>query len=193
MTSSSQELLLAIAREAIVENLTGTISPTLARVIANPPDDLTGDEGAFVTLKKRGLEPTAPGSLRGCIGNIIGKRPLFRLVQRLACESAFHDARFRPVRLQELENLTIEISVLTVPKPVASHREIMVGRHGVILSYGFHRSVFLPQVATEQGWSKDQMLSHLAMKAGLSSDAWREEGCSFDVFEALVFGEDQTA
>jgi len=189
MESSSKELLLAIAREAIIEDLTGKVSPTLASVAANPPHDMIGDEGAFVTLRRSDLAPSEPGSLRGCIGNIIGKRPLYRLVQRLACESAFHDPRFRPVRLHELEDLYVELSILTVPIPVEGPEEIEIGRHGVILTNGYHRAVFLPQVATEQGWDRDRMLAHLCMKAGLAPDAYTGGTCNFQVFEALVFSE----
>ena len=190
MTEDSKDLLLAIAREAIIEDLTGTISPTLARVAVTPPGDIVGEEGAFVTLKKRGYATQGGSSLRGCIGNIIGRRPLYRLIQRLACESAFHDPRFSPVRLSELESLIVEISVLTVPFSIVSYQDIEVGKHGVILTLGYHRAVFLPQVAIEQGWDKELMLAHLAMKAGLAPDGWRDERCSFEVFEALVFAED---
>nr|MBC8426681.1 AMMECR1 domain-containing protein [bacterium] len=71
-------------------------------------------------------------------------------------------------------------------------RDIEIPRHGVVLACGPRRSVFLPQVAAEEGWDRDTMLSHLAMKAGLEPDAWRE-GASFQVFEAEVFAEEETA
>jgi len=190
MTRQSQLDLLAIAREAIVEQLSKTGSAAFTRVDTLPPAELCGAEGAFVTLKQRGLSPSAAGSLRGCIGNIIGKPPLYRLVQRLACESAFHDPRFSPVRLQEMSQLRLEISVLTVPVPVQSFQEIEVGRDGVILTNGYHRAVFLPQVATEQGWSREEMLSHLAMKAGLYPSAWQQTTTTFEVFQAEVFQEE---
>ena len=189
MQDSSKELLLTIAREAIIEELTGKISPTLARVAVQPPHDVSGDEGAFVTLKRSDLAADEPWSLRGCIVNIIGKRPLYRLIQRLACESAFHDPRFNAVRISELEHLFIEISVLSVPYRIESIDEIELGTHGVILRCNFHRAVFLPQVAPEQGWDVTQMLSHLSMKAGLPPDAYTRDDCSFQVFEALVFSE----
>lgn len=190
MDTREQNLLLAIARESILETLEGTGSKTYDMVKANPPDSLCGLEGAFVTLKRKGFQPGAVGSLRGCIGNIIGEKPLYRLVRRLANESAFHDPRFSPVRSDELDTLSIEISVLSVPRDIDSPEKIVVGTDGVILTCGYKRAVFLPQVATEQGWDRDTMLNHLAMKAGLYPTAWHQQQCEFAVFQADVFGED---
>lgn len=184
MTKTSQDLLLAIAREAIVGELTGKISPTLAHVAATPVPELMGSEGAFVTLKKK---PSL--ALRGCIGNIIGRAPLYRLVERLACESAFHDPRFQPVYLEELEKVVLEISVLTVPRPLTNFDEIILGTHGVILSLGFRKAVFLPQVALEACWSREELLKQLAHKAGLAGNAWQDENATIEIFEALVFSE----
>lgn len=190
MTIDSQRALLCIAREAIEEVLTGDHSTTFARIAQDPPLELTGEEGAFVTLKQRGLSPTVAGSLRGCIGNIIGTGPLYKLIKHLACESAFHDPRFPPVRIAELSQLRLEISILTVPKPISSPAKIVVGRDGVLLTKGMHRSVFLPQVAVEQEWDREEMLNHLAMKAGLYPSAWQQESCRFDVFQAEIFQEE---
>jgi AmmeMemoRadiSam system protein A len=190
MTIDSQRALLCIAREAIEEVLSGKPSPAFARIAADPPEEVTGEEGAFVTLKQRGLSPAAAGSLRGCIGNIIATGPLYKLIKHLAGESAFHDPRFPPVRLTELSQLRIEISILTVPKPVASVSEIVVGQDGVLLTKGTHRSVFLPQVAIEQGWDREEMLNHLAMKAGLYPSAWQQQSCLFEVFQAEIFQEE---
>lgn len=189
MTREGQKILLSIARESIMEALTGKPSPTLARVDANPIKEISGAEGAFVTLKQRGVSPKE-GALRGCIGNIIGQKPLYRMIYRLAQESAFHDPRFPRVRLEEMDHLRIEISVLTVPRPVSGPQEIVIGRDGVILTCGHHRAVFLPQVAVEQGWDLEQMLSHLAMKAGVYPTAWKHGDCSFEVFQAEVFEEE---
>ena len=190
MTIDSQRALLRIAREAIEEVLIGTPSTTFAKTAENPPDELKGEEGAFVTLKQRGLSPMAAGSLRGCIGNIISAGPLYKLIKHLACESAFHDPRFQPLRSAELTQILIEISILTVPKPISSPTKIVVGRDGVLLYKGMHRSVFLPQVAVEQGWDREEMLNHLAMKAGLYPSAWQQESCRFEVFQAEIFQEE---
>lgn len=189
MEQRHRELLLAIARESIMETLTAKPSPTLAKVALRVPPELSGDEGAFVTLKQRSITKGAELSLRGCIGNILGQRPLFRLVHRLAKESAFHDPRFAPVRLEEMVRLLIEISVLTVPRRIDDPEEIEVGRDGVLLTCGLHRAVFLPQVALEQRWDRIQMLDHLAMKAGMPPAGWREKGSRFEVFQAEIFEE----
>ncbi|MEK7374300.1 MAG: AmmeMemoRadiSam system protein A, partial [Thermodesulfobacteriota bacterium] len=137
--------------------------------------------GVFVTLKKH-------GNLRGCIGRMIPDRPLATLVGAMALQSAFEDARFRQVALEEVPKLEIEISVLTPMKPVSGPGDIVVGRDGVLLQKGGRSAVFLPQVAPEQGWGRDEMLNQLSLKAGLPPGAWREEA-RFSTFQALVFGE----
>ena len=133
----------------------------------------------FVTLKKR-------GQLRGCIGSIYPSRPLWKDLVERAVDAAAHDPRFEPVRPEELPDLSLEISVLTPLKKVSGPEDIVVGRDGVALTKGFHRAVFLPQVAPEQGWDRDTMLSFLARKAGLPPEAWKE-GCTFETFQAQVF------
>jgi AmmeMemoRadiSam system protein B/AmmeMemoRadiSam system protein A len=138
--------------------------------------------GVFVTLQRE-------GQLRGCIGSIEGREPLCDGVIRNAINAALEDPRFPPVELEELGDLHIEISVLTPLREVAGPQEIEVGRHGVVLERNGRRAVFLPQVAPEQGWDRDTMLTQLARKAGLPGDAWRE-GAKFKVFEALVFEEE---
>ena len=190
MNEENRQHLLRIARESIQETLTGEPSATFALIERNPPHELQGAEGAFVTLKRKGISPGGDGALRGCIGNILGQKPLYRLIQRLARESAFHDPRFQAVHLEELAHLTIEISVLTIPRPIESPEEIVVGTDGVLLTCGHHRAVFLPQVATEQGWDRETMLNHLAMKAGMYPTAWQQSECLFEVFQAEVFEED---
>ena len=137
--------------------------------------------GAFVTLKER-------GDLRGCIGEIFPKRPLFEAVMDHALNSALHDPRFSPVTAAELPQLEFEISALTPPRPVASYHEIVLGRHGMVLAKRGRSAVFLPQVAPEQGWDLPTTLTHLAQKAGLRADDWKE-GAEYLVFEAIVFHE----
>ncbi|MHC4734227.1 MAG: AMMECR1 domain-containing protein, partial [Planctomycetota bacterium] len=86
--------------------------------------------------------------------------------------------------------ITIEISALTAPKPIASPDEIRIGIDGVVLNKEGRSAVFLPQVAPEQGWDLNQMLTNLSLKAGLTGDAWKK-GASFLVFQAVVFGEER--
>lgn len=135
--------------------------------------------GAFVTLKKH-------GQLRGCIGEIYPKRPLYEAVIERAVDAGVHDPRFPPVTMDEFRELHFEISALTPPRPIDSYKDIVIGRHGVVLQKAGRSAVFLPQVAPEQGWDVEEMLYHLSLKAGLPGDAWKE-GASFTVFEAIVF------
>lgn len=148
------------------------------------PESLMAKRGVFVSLHKR-------GELRGCIGYMKADRPLYEAVIDAAISSAFGDPRFPPVEPDEVPHIDIEISVLTPPVPVASWEEIVIGRHGIVLKKGTCHALFLPQVAPERGWDLETTLDNLALKAGLPSGGWRE-GASFEVFEALVFGESES-
>jgi uncharacterized protein (TIGR00296 family) len=101
-----------------------------------------------------------------------------------------NDRRFEPVSQDELKDITIEISALTTPSPITSADEIRIGIDGVVLNKDGQSAVFLPQVAPEQGWNVNQMLTQLSRKAGLAADGWKE-GASFLVFQAEVFGENE--
>jgi len=116
-------------------------------------------------------------------------RPLAPLVGMMALQAAFEDPRFSRLTLREVSELKIEISVLTPMRQVSGPEAIVVGRDGVLLQKGGCSAVFLPQVAPEQGWGRDEMLDNLSCKAGLSPSAWRE-GASFSTFQAEVFGEE---
>ena len=152
-----------------------------------PPAGLDGDalpasfdekRGAFVTLHHH-------GELRGCIGEILPQRPLALVVAERAHDSALRDRRFAPVTESELPELDLEVSVLSPPWAVASTDDIELGTHGIILQKQGRSAVFLPQVAPEQGWDLPTTLTHLARKAGLPHDAWRQ-GAEFFVFTAQV-------
>jgi AmmeMemoRadiSam system protein A len=136
--------------------------------------------GAFVTLKKH-------GELRGCIGHIIGDRPLAETVATMAVAAAFEDPRFPPVKEEELKDLDIEISVLTPLRRINNVEEIQVGLHGIILQQGGHSGLLLPQVATEYGWDRNTFLEYTCRKAGLPPDAWKDERTTIHVFSADVF------
>lgn len=134
--------------------------------------------GSFVTLKKR-------GELRGCIGMIEPRDALWRSVAHSAVSAARHDPRFTPVEPDELAALSLEVSVLSPPRPIPSWRDFRVGEQGITLEKWGRRAVFLPEVAREQGWSAEETLMHLSIKAGLPSDAWKE-GANFHVFTSQV-------
>jgi AmmeMemoRadiSam system protein B/AmmeMemoRadiSam system protein A len=145
--------------------------------------------GAFVTLNHKGVKVGDPGRLRACMGLIEAGQPLDEAVVQAAVWAA-QDPRFPRLKAGELAGLDVEVSVLSPPRRVTGPEAIEVGTHGVILEKGSHRAVFLPHVATEQGWDRRTMLDNLARKAGLPADGWRE-GALFDVFTAQIFGEHQ--
>ena len=179
------ERLLFLVRDTITDVLKcGNAKQAVMKVPESITDGMRAVRGGFVTLYKH-------GALRGCIGEILPQREIWKVVQAQAINAAFNDTRFRPLKIDELDEIQIEISVLTPPQPIASWREIKIGRHGVILTKNGHSAVFLPQVAPEQGWDVETTLTHLAVKAGLDSDAW-QTGASFMVFEAQVIsGQDR--
>lgn len=178
-----QGLLLGLARRAIRARLDGTTPPPASLPPEIRPDTpLRERRGVFVTL-------TEHGQLRGCIGSIFATEPLVDGVLRQAGNAAFEDPRFPPLRKGEFDSVSIEISVLTEPVEVRGYEEIVIGRHGVLLEKEGRRAVFLPQVATEQGWDRDTMLRHLSRKAGLGPEDWRS-GATFRVFESQIFEEE---
>lgn len=182
-SAGERRTLLGMARRSIEHALaTGRALPEDA-FQTEATENMRRKMGCFVTLNRR-----SDGSLRGCIGEIEPYRPLYRAVTARAIDAAFRDPRFRPMSPSEWGDIKIEISALTPAHPVSSWREIEIGRHGMTLSKNGRMAVFLPQVAPEQGWDLETTLSHLALKAGLRADDWRE-GASFTVFEAIVFHE----
>ena len=176
-----RQLLLALARKTLEWYFRNGDYPEPKDLGITPTPNMKLDRGVFVTLRKG-------GDLRGCIGEIYPTRPLYTAVMRRAIDAAVNDYRFSPVTAEELPQLDIEISVLTPPRPVVKWSDIVVGRDGIILEKNGRRSVFLPQVATEQKWDLETTLNHLAQKAGLAENEWREK-TGFMVFQADVFGE----
>ena len=178
LSEEEKKTLLKIARDTLEEYLkTGDLPEFTVN-----SEKLKEVRGAFVTLHKN-------GELRGCIGNY-GVEPLYQTVMNMAISAAVHDNRFPKLTLAELDEIDIEISALSPLKNVESVDDIELGKHGVIIKQGFKQGVFLPQVATETGWSKDEFLSYLcAHKAGLPADAWKDPKTKKIVFTADVFSE----
>ena len=179
LNNEQRKKLLEIARRSIETYLkTGK-----KLEVAETDPALLKDMGAFVTLRK-------DGELRGCIGHMVGSQPLYLTVRDMAIEAATGDPRFSPLNLAELKDIEIEISALSPLEKVDSADKIQMGVHGVIVKRGFHSGVFLPQVATETGWSKEEFLSNLCShKAGLPADAWKDPSTELYVFTAEVFSE----
>jgi len=139
--------------------------------------------GVFVTLRRS-------GRLRGCIGQIALKQPTAELVAYSARAAALEDPRFEPVRVDELTEIEIELSILSPPEPVAPE-QVEAGRHGLIVSRGFRRGVLLPQVATEHRWGSLRLLEETCVKAGLERDAWTDPETQIFAFTAQVFSESE--
>jgi hypothetical protein len=179
LSPTEKKELLKIARQSIETFVkTGKVPDIIVK-----DTRLEKIEGAFVTIRKA-------GALRGCIGNIIGQGPLYETVRDMAVAAASRDPRFTPLTVGELKDMDVEISVLSQPRRVKDASEIQLGRHGVIVSAGDHQGVFLPQVALETGWSRQEFLSQLcSQKAGLPPDAWKDPGTALYVFTADVFSE----
>ncbi len=174
-------LLLALARAAIARALCLSgpdPQPLLAEALQR--EVLCRPGAAFVTLR-------VAGELRGCLGTLEAEEALARAVARQAVAAALHDPRFPPLPPGELEPVRLGVSVLGPFTPVRSAQAIVPGRHGVALALRGRRSVFLPEVALEQGWDVSTLLEQLAVKAGLRRSDWHEAALS--VFETVSFRE----
>jgi AmmeMemoRadiSam system protein A len=183
LTEGQQRALLDLARSQVDQYVR---SGKRLQLAANDPrldDALRAPGAAFVTLRNRGM-------LRGCIGTILAHEPLHESVLGNAVQACL-DPRFRsrPITPAELNQIDIEISVLSPPCPVDRPEDVVVGRDGAILTLGGCRGLFLPQVPTEQGWDRTEYLRQLGRKAGLDLDAYKDPQAEIETFTAQVFGE----
>jgi AmmeMemoRadiSam system protein B/AmmeMemoRadiSam system protein A len=177
LSADEKKALLAFARHTIERYLdSGTLA--LARGFA---PTLARKQGVFVTLKK-------DGQLRGCIGHRDADRPLAQVVGAMALQAAFNDRRFRPVRPEEMEEIEVEISLLTPLVTVKSVDAIELGRDGIFLTKNGRAALYLPEVAVEQGWNREETMQHLCRKAGLPPDAWRD-GAELQTFRTVLITE----
>ncbi len=181
LTEKEQKTLLRISRAVLEDYIKRKKQPKIEDLDIALTENMKKDRGAFVTLHKN-------GQLRGCIGEILPKRPLYQVIIDRTIDAAVNDSRFPQVLKEELKDIVIEISALTPPKKIGHYRDIVLGRDGILLKKGSEIAVFLPQVATEQNWDLDTTLSHLSSKAGLNTDAYKENA-EFEVFQAEVFSE----
>jgi len=180
LSPEEKEMLLSRARGALKNYFGKGEAPDEPP----PPPRLAQKRGVFVTLKKN-------GQLRGCIGDFSADEPLWEKVKKMALAAAFDDPRFLPLSPEELEEIKIEISVLSPMRKVNSVEEIEMGKHGVYLKYGQRSATFLPQVAEETGWSREEFLTNLCVeKAGLPADCWRHPEVELFTYTAEVFQEE---
>ncbi len=181
MDEDTKKKLLAIARRTVEAAVKGENPPQF--YLSDP--ELQAFRGAFVTIRKH-------GQLRGCIGQFIAQEPLYQVVRNVAVSSSTQDPRFANCRLTpaDLPHIDIEISVLSPLTRIANPLDIELGRHGIYIRRGPYTGCFLPQVATETGWTKEEFLTHCARdKAGLPPDAWRDPATEVYVFTAEILEE----
>ncbi len=183
LTEIEQETLLRIARETLISHLTDSksLDPFLQKV--NLTNRMKEKRGVFVTIKKS-------GHLRGCIGYIEGIKPIFEAVIDNTRSASTRDYRFPPMRASEIDKVKLEISVMTPLKRIHSTNEVKVGRDGLVIEHRGKRGVLLPQVATENGWGREQFLNAICRKAGLPETTWKTEKPIIRTFSAQVFGEE---
>lgn len=170
------EKLLKLARNSMDTFFNGT-EPDISDY-----KEFSEKQGAFVTLHK-------DGELRGCIGYVLPVYPLNETIVEAARHAAFEDPRFPPVTEDEMKDIRIEISILSIPIPLKEPKDknLKIGIDGLIIEAPFGSGLLLPQVATEQKWNETQFLEGVCMKAGLPKDAWKTSKVS--VFHADIYSE----
>ena len=172
ISNADKKLLKEIALQSIKDSLDG-------KGKAETNSSLNQKCGAFVSLHKH-------GRLRGCIGHFGEDYPLHEIVAEMARAAAFEDPRFMPVTKDELDDIDIEISVLTPMRRIKSLDEFELHRHGIYIKKGHRSGTFLPQVADEVNWTKEEFVGHCSQdKAGLGWDGWKD--AELYVYEAIVF------
>lgn len=181
LTDDDKRKLLALTRQVLIDHLE---QREPARIEADS-EALSQQRAAFVTWRKR-----STGELRGCIGEVIAQRSLIESVVRMAVASGTQDPRFPPITMNEMPNLTVEISALTPMTPIEPD-DVEVGRHGLMIAKGHRSGLLLPQVPVEQGWSREGFLRGLCSKAGLRREAWKDPDVRLLSFEAEVWGEEE--
>lgn len=178
LNAAQQKIILIYARELLKARLTHGPEPRL-------------DLGAELLEQKRGIFVTLKchGRLRGCIGHILGFEPLGKSIRAMTLAAAFEDPRFPPLGLSELASVKIHISLLTEPAPVKSYKDIRTGTDGIIVTHGWKKGVYLPEVATETGWDRKTFFESCALeKAGLTEQEL--SGARIEVFQTEGFEEE---
>jgi AmmeMemoRadiSam system protein A len=178
LSEIDRQALLHLARQAVTEAV------SRGQILGEIPREGIFSErrGVFVTLH-------VGRRLRGCIGVVEPSEPLADSVVRSAASAALQDPRFPPMRAEELNDLHIEISLLSAPVPILPE-QIEIGRHGLLISRGTHRGLLLPQVAVEHHLSAEQFLAETCRKAHLPLGAWRDSQCHVSGFTCEVFADD---
>ncbi len=186
LTDTDGESLVKTAREVVSEYLKNNNRLKLDK---NFESNYSFNSGVFVTLNN-------PNGLRGCIGFPLPEKKLFNALKDASIAAATEDPRFSPVRADELDEITFEVTVLTPPEeiivenPLEYPSKIKVGRDGLIVKHSFYSGLLLPQVPVEYGWTEEEFLEHTCEKAGISKDYWKKKETKILKFEGIVFKEE---
>ncbi|MBU0983277.1 MAG: AmmeMemoRadiSam system protein B [candidate division Zixibacteria bacterium] len=170
----AKQQLLDIARKAVAAKLTGD------KLQPRPIEALEDQKGMFVTLK-------IDGHLRGCIGQIRARQPLYQTVAEMAVAAAFDDPRFPPLKTEEAERVEFEISVLSPLERLRDFSKVEIGRDGLMIKLDLHSGLLLPQVATENHWTVKEFLEQTCLKAGLPKESYKDKFAEVYKFSAEVF------
>ena len=179
------EILVRTARMIVTEYLKNGFKKELDQEFQKK---FSYNSGIFVTLNN-------PDGLRGCIGYPLPDKKLFDALENAAIAAATEDPRFSSVKLEELESLTFEVTVLTPPikievnQPEEYLSKIKIGQDGLIVKYGYNSGLLLPQVPKDYGWNEKEFLENTCEKAGLPKDFWKRKEIEIQKFEGIVFKE----
>lgn len=189
---AEQRTLLILARRTLTAVVSGKQRQPLLGGL-KLTDRLRRKQGVFVSLLKPpmlGLFGSHPaGRLRACAGHLVPIKPLYEAVIFDVRRGGRFDPRFDPVKQSELEEITIELSVVTTPRRVRSAGEVLVGQHGVDVRKGKRMATYLPYYPLSMGWDRQETLSRLCKKAGLEPDACLTGEASLSVYRAHTFAE----
>ncbi|MCK5740755.1 MAG: AmmeMemoRadiSam system protein B [Chlorobi bacterium] len=176
LTDEEKSELLKIAENTVKESVRGQSEIDVNYKI---PEAFKDEYAVFVTLRKK-------GELRGCIGYTIARNSLYEAVSESAHNAAMRDTRFSPVSVAELDDITYEVTILSNMHRVLDPNDVVAGRDGVLLRNGYSSGLFLPQVATEQNWSRQTLLEQIGRKAGMNTNAYLLPETELFVFRAMI-------
>ena len=181
LSLEDKRTLLTLARDTLNEKIARGIDKAFEESVV--PGILQQPAGAFVSLHRK-----SDGKLRGCMGRFKAVTPLHKLVKEMVISAALRDFRFSALSKDELEDMDIEISVLSPMKEIETIDEIELGKHGIYISKDHHSGTFLPQVALITGWNIEEFLGRCARdKAGIGWEGWKD--AIIYTYEAEVFSE----
>lgn len=178
LSKHQKKSLLKLARRVIEAELK---EETIG--FSQPEDEIFNEKmGGFVTLHSH-------GKLRGCIGYVEGFKSIYHTIIDMAKSAAFHDPRFSPISLKEMDEIEIEISLLSPLEKFKDINEIEIGKHGLLFKSGMASGLLLPQVAVEWGWNVEEFAEQTCRKAGMNLNCWQRSDCDKYRFEAVIFSE----